>query len=207
MAFSPEMGIENVNSSPILHVVLNINPLPTSLPWTSSSTLKRSLSKVNTHLKFPNSSFEILNWHNVLASKSNKSYGVIPEWNVILFSVPIKKIPWKYDTQQFYTFIAFKGLTLLTWKSSLSKGSHITIFNQSVRSTKFCHATWRLKAVKWLKRLPSSRLSKRSQRNLRKYRVVKFRFFFSTDENTSVIFVSTVLLLIHIICTLSPLHT
>ena len=91
MAFSPEMGIENVNSSPILHVVLNTNPLPTSLPWTSSSTLKRSLSKVKTHLKFPNSSFEILNWHKVLASKSNKSYGVIPEWNVILFSVPIKK--------------------------------------------------------------------------------------------------------------------
>ena len=78
-------------------------------------------------------------------------------------------------------FVAFKELTLLTWKSSLSKGSHITIFNQSVRSTKFCHATWRLKAVKWLKRLPSSRLSKRSQRNLRKYRVVKFRFFFSLN--------------------------
>jgi len=122
-------------------------------------------------------------------------------------------------------FVAFKDLTLLTWKSSLSKGSHIAIFNQSVRSTKFCHATWRSKAVKWLKRLPSSRLSKRSQRNLRKYRVVKFRFFFSqpqrnlrkyrvvkfrffflpTDENISVIFVSTVLLLIHMICSLTYL--
>ena len=37
------------------------------------------LSKDNTHLKVPNSSCVIFNWHIVLASKSNNSIDVIPE--------------------------------------------------------------------------------------------------------------------------------